>query len=450
MTSHTVLTIAAVVVLVRLAAAVVRFVRLPRAAKRYWLRARWYRLRWRWLCSALGLTRLDKHMRAKNPAARLVACLPFRSSIAVNLDVREHARVRWPKAHFYPDPFGWRCHVKLIPGISRVEFEKAAADYFGPAWGAHRVSLTEPKPGRLVLRALVAEPLAEPLPASVIPAFDGRHIMLGRDQDGMMRRASLAGHSGTCWAGNPGRGKTEAALSLAVQLASSPLVDLYVLDGGECDWQHFAPGAAGYVGADLSAAADMLAGLDHFMLERRRNLEAELGVRNAWAKGPTEAYRLVWILCEEVPFFTSIEQVKGDKKREAQVAACRGFLTSLLRRGRAPLFHTSLITQRATTTSLPSDIRDLCGLRWSFGCANTDSAIACLGDDIRSFPTLSPVQLQGDEHVGVACARLPTGTSPYTLLRFPAVGQALADETAAALTARAVPQLPAPMLTVVA
>jgi DNA segregation ATPase FtsK/SpoIIIE, S-DNA-T family len=147
----------------------------------------------------------------------------------------------------------------------------------------------------------------------------------------------------------------------------------------------------------------------------------------------------------------SLGAVKGDKKREAQVAACRGFLAGLLMRGRAPMFHTSHISQKPTTISLPTQIRDLCGLRWCFGVATADTAVAALGDDIRKYETLSPVQLQGAEHVGNRLGLAGTGKSPFTLLRFPAIGEELADKIAAGMAERRGSQdvSPAPSLTVV-
>jgi S-DNA-T family DNA segregation ATPase FtsK/SpoIIIE len=401
----------AVVLGLAVVVAIMRFVMLDPAARRYWLSARWHRLRWRRLSRNLGLARVDKH---------------------------DSHRVNTPSARFRPHPCGFTVNLKLIPGVDRLAAEKNA-EHLANAWRCHRVGVVQSRPGRLQLRAVRRDPLAEPLSAGVLPPFDGRHLVLGRDEFGQLRRGNLANHSGSCWAGNPGRGKTEAALSLAVQLVTSPLVDMHVLDGGACDWAHFADGAAGYVADDLVAAVDMLAGLDDKMRGRRRTLESDLGVRNAWARGPSPDYRLQWVLVEEAPFYLSLDQVKGDRKREALVTECRGLLAGLLMRGRAPMFHTSLLAQKPTTTSLPSQIRDLCGLRWAFGVSTTETAVACLGESIRQYDTLSPVQLQGDEHVGVASALLTTGKSPYTLLRFPAVGEDLADQVALELARPAAP-----------
>jgi hypothetical protein len=430
MTTTTVLIPLLVLVLGRLVVAVVRFVRLPADARRYWLAARWQRFRWRWFCRNAGLGYLDHHHRRTGRPR-----IPF----TTGQRVQEHPvhLMRFPRAHFRPDAFGLVATVTTIPKVGRSEFE-AAAPWLADQFRAHRVQVSQPEPGRLVVRGLRRDPLAEPLAAAVLPPFDGRHVTLGRDEWGDVRRVSLAGHAGSVWAGNPGRGKSECALSLAVQLVPSPLVDFWVLDGGAADWSHFAHGAAGYVDDDLEAAEDLLATLDHKMRARRRSLEIDLGVRNGWLTGPTPDYRIQWLLVEESPFYLSLDGVKGDKKREAHVVACRGFIAQLLRRGRAPMFHTSLLGQKITSTSIPPDLRDLCGLRWSFGTSTMEAAAACLGADIRQHPTACPTLLQSDDLVGVASVLLPTGQSPYTLLRFPAIGEALADKIALDLATRPV------------
>jgi hypothetical protein len=41
--------------------------------------------------------------------------------------------------------------------------------------------------------------------------------------------------------------------------------------------------------------------LDRLMRDRRRGLESDLGVRNAWRADPTEEYRLQRVLVEKAP-----------------------------------------------------------------------------------------------------------------------------------------------------
>lgn len=377
---------------------------------RYTLLALWAMVTWRATCRRLGLISRDRHTRPG----------------------RRPRRAHHPLAVAYPSRHGIVVRAMTVAGVDREAVEKQA-EHFRHHWRCARLTVTEPGPGRVELRGMRTDPLTEPLSAAVLPRFDGRHITLGLDEAAQLRRADLANLSGSAWSGAPGRGKTEAGLSLAVQLAPSPLVDWWILDGGACDWAPFADGAAGYVGDDLAAAEDMLRVLDVKMCDRRRNLQAARGVRNGWALGPAEDYRLQWVLVEEAPFYLDLEAVKGDRKLEGYVRACRGLLAGLLRRGRAPLFHVSLVAQKGSGGGLPPDLRDLTGLRWSFGVPTTEMAVSVLGDDVRQHPTKSPVQLQSPEHVGVASV-LFGGRDPYTLLKFPEVGQARADQLAAALS----------------
>lgn len=420
---------AAAGVVVRLVVVVVRFARSSRVAKRNYPAAVWARIRWRWLARNAGLAYEDHHRRGR------LLRNPFGSSVVVDRrgEVRE-IRVRYPRVRsMRVDEHGWSLTVKTVPGVGRKQAEDAV-EHIGNSWGCARVSVTQPKPGRLVVRGLRTDPLLAPLEVTELPVFDGRNVYLGRDEHGQLRPVSLANHSGSCWAGNPGRGKTESALSLAWQLLPSPAVEVYILDGGELDWQPFADGATAYV-TELPDVVDVLHDLAAGMNRRRRTLQADLGVRNAWHAGPSAEYPLRWIVMEEAPAFLQV--VKGDKKREQLAEEAHALVAGLLRRGRAPMYHTSLITQKATTTGgLHPDLRDLCGLRWSFGVATTDGAASILGSDIREHPALSPVQLQGPEHVGVATCLLRTGSAPYTLLRFPHTGEQRADQLAADLAAR--------------
>jgi S-DNA-T family DNA segregation ATPase FtsK/SpoIIIE len=407
---------AAVAVVLRLGLAAVRFARLDRAGRRHWFRARWHRFGWRRLARNLDLARRDKHRGG--------------------IGSPRGPKINYPRVKFRPDSHGWVITARLIPGVGRKEFEDQA-EHLANRYGAVRVGVTQHKPGRVRVRVMCTDPLTEPLPSGVLPSrFDGRHLVLGTDEWGEVRRADLANLSGSVISGNPGRGKTESGLSMAAQLVPSPAVDLHILDGGACDWAPFAPAAASYCDDNLADAEELVLELHSQMMNRRRNLEADTGSRNAWRRGPNPDYRLQWLLVEEAAWFLDLDSCKGDRAREAHVRAIRGMVVQLLRRGRAPMYHTTLVVQKATGSGgCPPDIRDLAGLRWCFGCATTEVACGGLGDDIRQYPTLSPTLLQGPEHVGVATVLLQTGLMPYTMVRFPSIGEDLAD-AAAALAAR--------------
>jgi hypothetical protein len=167
------------------------------------------------------------------------------------------------------------------------------------------------------------------------------------------------------------------------------------------------------------------------MTGRLATLTDDLGTRNAWTRGPTEDYPLIWVVMDESSVYLDLERAKAyGKDAETQCRAIRALVMGLLQRGRKALFHTTLLAQKATSSSIPPDIRDLAQLRLCFGVATIESGIAVLGDDLREFKSLSPTGLQGDEHVGVATVRMKTGADPYTRLRVPFVDEDQADELA--------------------
>lgn len=348
------------------------------------------------------------------------------------LDSRRKPKINYPRVRFWPDSFGWTVKVRLIPHVSRDEFE-TAAPYLADAWRVWRVGITQPKPGRLLLRAMRRDPLAEPLSSDVLPkAWDGRHLLLGRDEFGQLREVSLANLSGSVVGGSPGRGKTSFAAAMAVQLAPSPKSQWYVLDGkGGGDWSGWADRAIAYAGDDLAAAVGVLEDVHARMVKRLRTVVADLGTRNAWSIGPSAAYPLLWVPVDECHQYLDLESARAaGKDVERQVRACRALLGELLRKGRSVLVHTTLIAQKCTSSSIPPDLRDLAGLRLCFAVQTTESAVSVLGDDIRRFDSLSPTLLSGDEFVGVGTAQLKTGSDPYTRLRIPFVAEDQADNVA--------------------
>jgi S-DNA-T family DNA segregation ATPase FtsK/SpoIIIE len=397
----------------RLAVAIVRFAMLPRSAYPHYFPARWHRLRWHRLARNLGLAYVDHHLGG--------------------LDSRRPAKVVYPKVRFLPDPFGWVVRTKLIPNVSRPEFEKAA-EHLANAWSCHRVGITQPEPGRLLVRAMRRDPLAEPLASSVLPVFDGRRLVLGRDEWGQLRTVSLANLSGSVVGGNPGRGKTIFASSMAAQFAPNPATQWFVLDGkGGGDWSGWADRAISYAGDDVAAAAGLLEDAHARMVARLATVAKDLGTRNAWRIGPTVSYPLLWVVVDECHQFLDIESAKAlGKDAERHVRVCRMLLGQLLRKGRSVMVHTTLVAQKATSTSIPTDIRDLAGLRVCFGVATTESGVAVLGEDLRRYDSVSPTLLQGEGYEGVATVRLSTGADPYTRLRVPFVDEDQADDVAKA------------------
>ena len=425
---------AAVVVLARLVVAAVRLVRADRPTRVNMARAWWHARRWPYLARQLRLAREETSGRLTRRA------LPGADSAPVAEGAR--VRLRYPKARFRATRYGMRIDMRALPGAcGQLELERAA-DHLRHSWRAVRVEVSSPRPGRLRVMSFRTDPLTEPVPASVLPPFDGRNLTLGRDSAGDLRTVSLANLSGSVIAGMPGRGKTESALGLAVQLAPSPDVEWHIIDGGACDWQVWEPLASTYTDDDIFAARASLEDAHAEMVRRRREL-ATMPVRNGWAG--VAPWPFYWVLMEEAHWYLDDAITKGDKAKEAETRAIKAMAGQLLRRGRAARMHVTMVVQKATGTGgMPPDLRDLCGLRWSMGVPTTDMAVAVLGDDIKKHESLSPCLLQSPEHVGIASALLTTGTTPYTLIKFPHIGQ-LADETIAAHRDRAPEPLSVPV-----
>jgi DNA segregation ATPase FtsK/SpoIIIE, S-DNA-T family len=421
------LLIVAGLMLVRLAVAVVRFVLLPGPARRHYPAVLWHRWRWRWLAANLRLSYPDRHRRSLRPR------LPFGTSVKVVPDTGGLVKHRVPWVRFKADPCGWTVRVRLVPGISRPEVEKNA-EHLANSWGCHRVGISQPKPGRLLLRAVRRDPLLVPVSPAVLPAFDGRHLTLGMDEWGQVRRVSLANISGSVIGGSPGAGKTTFGAAVAVQLAPSPVTQWYLLDGKNGgDWSGWAGRAIAYAGDELGQAQDVLEQAHSRMTSRLATVRADLGVRNAWKIGPSKDYPLIWVCVDECSSYLDLESAKAlGRDVERQVRACRMLLTELLRKGRSVMFHTALFAQKATSTSIPTDIRDLAGLRLCFQVPTLEAGIAVLGEDLRRYESASPTMLQGEQYAGVCTARLATGADIYTRLRAPDITEDQADEVAQA------------------
>jgi DNA segregation ATPase FtsK/SpoIIIE, S-DNA-T family len=461
-----VLAVVVVLVLTRPAVAVARFVRLPPAARRYWWPACWARLRWPWLARNTRLAYIDHYHRR----ARLH--MPFTTAVRVNPEERH--KLRYPVARFRADAHGLAVTVKTIPNVGRAEVEKAAP-YLADAWRCHRVQIAQLRPGRLLVRGLRCDPLAEPFPMDAAPAgaygsvtdretnrgqirsnessLESSHervtnlpfrAYLGRDEWGVDRWAQLANITAAVVGGMPGRGKTTLAHSLLCQLAPSPAVRLVIANGqGSSDFDVWRDRAYAYAGDDRADGAALLEDAHAEMRYRFATVLERTGHRNAWRQGPTAAFPLLFLVVDEAQTYLDEGMAKGDRQAEAHVRTCRAMLGQLVRRGRSVMVFTLILAHKPTTDSVPSFISANAGLRLCFGVQTIDAAVSVLGDTIRQYPTTSPVTLQDPESVGVLTAQLRTGTDPYVRLRVPEVTEEAAGQRALETASKSRPMVTA-------
>lgn len=423
---HWIPRILAGLIVARMAFAVVRFTLAPVAVKRNYPAALWARFRWRWLTRNLGLSYLDQHRKAVKP-------VPFGTSVKVPPGQAGPVRLRFPRARIRPDAFGLVATVRTVPKVSRSDFEDHA-DHIANAWRCHRVSVSQPRPGRLIIRGMRRDPLLDVFGLERAPAgLSVRKLWLGRDEHGNDRFADLANCPGIVVGGMPGAGKSIEITSWLTQLAPSPAVQLALLDGkGAGEFDDFRPRAYAMAGDDLDQALEVLEAQHELMTERLASVRSELGAKNAWHVGPTVDWPLIVTVIDECQSYLDLTAVKGDKQLEPKVRRAIFLVSSLIRRGRSVMMLTIPATQKPTTDSLPSSIRDNCPISLCFGVKTIDAAAATLGTEIRRYESYSPVTLADPAFAGCCTVTLKTGQDPFTRLRGPYVTEDEAAEVAQA------------------
>jgi S-DNA-T family DNA segregation ATPase FtsK/SpoIIIE len=416
--------------------AVWRFARLPRQAKRHYPAALWARWRWRWLSHNLGLTYEDKHRR------RRLVQRPFSTAVVVDGDRVGPITLRHPRARFRADAFGLMATVKTVPKVGRADFEKHA-EHIANAWRCYRVQVSQPRPGRLIVRGLRTDPLTLPFGADEAPAgvFGSTSVLggviaplrlyLGRDEWAADRWLNLPGLTGITIGGLPGYGKTSLVNSLLCQLAGLPVQFVFIDGKGGGDYADWQDRAWIWTGDELGDAVLALEDVHSLMRSRFGSVVEQTGHRNAWRVGPTEDFPLVVVVVDECHTFFDLDGVKGDSQAERHVRACRTLAGQLVKKGRSVLFLTVLITQKQTSDAIPTAIRDNCGFGVSFAVKTKDAAVASLGDQIREYPSSCPTTLQDPAYVGVCTAALRTGQDPFVRLRVPEITEEAAAQRAA-------------------
>jgi S-DNA-T family DNA segregation ATPase FtsK/SpoIIIE len=443
---HDVLVGVLAVVLYRPFADVVRLVQASPVARRHYLGMIRARHRWHWLCrcTALGQPELAPRNRplVESRALVLVLLLLTWRGLAFLLGIRpleRSGKIHYPRARRWRvTDYGWECLVKTAPRTGRKEVEKQArhiADY----WRSVRVGVTQVRPGRLIVRALRADPLAEPFgPEKCPPGTYEPHVpdilYVGRDDFGRDRFLPLRGLTGICVSGLPGYGKTSLISSWLCQLAPTPAAQFALLDGKDGgDQEPWHDRAWRHSGDQLPAALDLLEDQCAEMRRRLRHIVALCGQRNAWnAGGPTDDLPLLVTVIDECQTYLDLGQYRGDRVLEGMARRCIALVGELIRKGRSVLCLTLIATQKTTGDSIPTSLRDNSAFAVSFALKTTESSVAALGDAIREFPGYSPTLLrETPAGVGTAVVTLTTGTDPFCRLRVPEISEQWAAAHAA-------------------
>lgn len=329
-------------------------------------------------------------------------------------------RVVIPRIRVRPDSYGVIVTARTLPRVGRDEWVRAAP-HLANAWGCVRVAVTQEKPGLLRLRAVRRDPLIEPYHCllSGCPPAELDRWEVGRDEYAEPVTVRLSNVPGVCIAGLPGYGKTSAINGLMADFAPSPAVQFAVVDGkGGADYEDLAARFFAFADDDLERAHAIFNRLYELRRHRSAAIRAGLGVKNLWQLRPSATWPLVLLVVDEA--HTYFSETKGDKNRMEVVAENRRLVEDVVKKGRSVGICTILATQKSTGDAIPTAIRDVCPVAFSFAQRTDEAAVAALGADIRQFPEANPVSLQDPAYVGVA-SMVVQGRPGFVRVRTPYV-----------------------------
>jgi S-DNA-T family DNA segregation ATPase FtsK/SpoIIIE len=328
--------------------AIVYMVRYARAdaEMRRSIRLAWYvRFTWRRLSRMVGLAVIQ-------PASGQV--VGRRSSGGSGVS---SGRLRVPRIRVRPDAYGVVLSVRTLPRIGREEWVKAA-DHLANAWGCVRVAVTQERPGRLVVRAVRRDPLAEAyelVPSGRPPATLARWD-IGRDEYAEAVAVRLADVPGISVSGLPGYGKTSLLNNLIASFAPSDAVQFAVVDGkGGADYEDLRDRFFAWSADDLKDANELFKRMYELRRVRSEYVRSLLGVKNMWHVGPSRSWPLVVLVIDEAHTF--LADIKGDRELAMLAADNRRLVEDIVKKGRSVGMVTVLATQKSTGGAPRSRVR---------------------------------------------------------------------------------------------
>lgn len=350
-------------------------------------------------------------------------------------------RELFPTVRVRPQAWGVAVDVATLGRIGVAEFQQAAA-YLADLWQVPQVRVERLRPGWVRLRAIVRDPLTQPLPwtepaspaqSTSSAGHDLRRWSAGVDADGQPVDLRSESVSGIVVAGLAGYGKTSFLNARFCDLAPSPAVQFVLIDGkGGPDYDDLFQRAWLHVKDDPQTVRDHLVRVRDLMVARQHTIRAQLGVKNLWQVGPSAGWPLVVVVIDEAHTF--LNETKGtdpeSKKLDALARESARLVEELVRKGRNVGIQVILATQKATGDAIPTKIRDNCQVAVSFAQRTSEAATAVLGSDITGFPDEHPRRLQDPAYVGVA-SMIAAGQRGFTLVRTPHVSDEVADRIAA-------------------
>lgn len=253
-------------------------------------------------------------------------------------------------------------------------------------YGATRTILADDDDVWLKILLFTTDPLEadqeihEPLPLDE----ENMKVACAVDSVGETQSVSFKNVSGMTVAGVPGSGKTAGLTSFLLPVALSPDVELNIIDGkGGHDWAAYKP-ICGYYSNDdenLEALRDYLLTAVEDMRERVQTNPEKLGVANFWSASIEQRraaglkHKII-VIDECQNFF----EKRTNKEENALIQEIVRLSTSLVKKGRSAGITLIATTQKPTSESLPTGLRDNCALKICFRVTTKEAQKAALGD----------------------------------------------------------------------
>lgn len=256
-------------------------------------------------------------------------------------------------------------------------------------------------------------------------------LRVGLLEDGSPAELTLRNQSGVVVGGVPGSGKTAGMTVIALALLRAG-VHLHIIDGkGGDDWVWCAPAATDFARDDVSAVHEMLLSVQAAMRRRLASMRTDYGTSNFWNIPASDRPPLEVVVIDECQTFFDAKSVLGDKEaKEAKQKAAEitAIATDLVKKGRSAGYVVFVMTQKPTADSIPTALRDNCGVRVCFRVSTIEAAKAVLGDLPDGSP--SPVGIPRSR-VGGAVIGRDDGT--LAMCRFAYIDEDVATRIAEAL-----------------
>ena len=229
-------------------------------------------------------------------------------------------------------------------------------------------------------------------------------ITVGLLEDGGEATLTIGNTSGVVVGGVPGSGKTAGMMVVVLALYLSGCCRIHVIDGkGGDDWTWAKTAATDFVRDDLDTVHDLLLRLDEQMRSRMSSMRPHYGASNFWNIPPDRRPPLEVVIIDECQSYFDLKGVLGGKEAKTKAGEILAAATDIVKKGRSAGFLLFVITQKPTVDSLPSALRDNCGLRVCFRVTTPEAARAVLGDlpEGSPSPTDIPPARRGGAIIGL-------------------------------------------------